>query len=118
LRELGKVVRTEFLLRYARKKSLQRLIQRACNEAEAWNAFHEAIFWGSGGKLRSNNPERQEESLLALTILMVSIVYYNADVLGKELRRARGETPVFWEHIQVLGRYTIRRRWFSGGSRR
>lgn len=114
LRELGKVARTEFLLRYAQDKNLQCRIRDACNDAEAWNSFHEAIFWGNGGKLRSNDPIRQEEILLALSLIMNSIVFYNADLYGKELKKARAPTPVIWDHVQLLGRYQFKREWFRG----
>jgi TnpA family transposase len=116
LRELGKIDRTEFLLRYAQDQELQRKIQHACNAAEAWNSFHEAIFWGNGGKLRSNNPEKQEQILLALTILMNAIIFFNADRYGEKLRKAKSPTPVIWDHIQLLGRYQFQRNWISGGS--
>ena len=115
LRELGKVDRTEFLLRYACDINLQCRIRDACNDAEAWNSFHEAIFWGNGGKLRSNNPDRHEETLLALTLLMNSIVFYNVDKYGEKLKEAKAPTPVIWDHIQVLGKYQFRRSWISGG---
>ena len=112
LRELGKVARTEFMLKYAQDKDLQRKIRDACNNAEAWNSFHEAIFWGNGGKLRTNDPTRQEETLLALSLLMNSIVFYNADLYGDLLKKTRAPTPVVWEHVQVLGKYQFKRRWF------
>lgn len=117
LRELGKVSRTEFLLRYARDEGLQRRIQKACNEAENWNSFHEALFWANGGRLRSNDPRRQEETLLALNLLMDAIVYYTVDEHGAELKRAKAPTPVIWEHIGILAKYPFRRAWLRGGSR-
>jgi TnpA family transposase len=115
-RELGKVDRTEFLLEYAGDKDIQRKVRDGCNDAEMWNSFHEAIFWGNGGKLRSNNPLRQEESLLALTLLMFSIIFYNVEKYGKRMKKARAPTPVIWDNIQVLGKYQFRRSWISGGS--
>jgi TnpA family transposase len=115
-RELGKVDRTEFLLDYASDKDLQRKVRDGCNDAEMWNSFHEAIFWGNGGKLRSNNPLRQEESLLALTLLMFSIIFYNVEKYGKRMKKARAPTPVIWDNIQVLGKYQFRRSWISGCS--
>lgn len=114
LRELGKVARTEFMLKYAQNKDLQRKIRDACNNAEAWNSFHEAIFWGNGGKLRSNNPIHQEETLLALSLLMNSIVFYNVDFYGDLMKKTKAPTPVVWEHIQVLGKYQFKRSWFRG----
>ena len=116
IRELGKVDRTEFLLKYARDIGLQCYIRDSCNKEEAWNSFHEAICWGNGGKLRSNDPVRQEEILLALTLLMNSIVFYNVEKYGEKLKKARAPTPVIWDHIQVLGKYQFRRSWIKGGS--
>ncbi len=115
LRELGKIARTEFLLRYASDTELQGKVRNACNNAEMWNSFHEAIFWGNGGKLRSNNPLRQEESLLALTLLMFSVIFYNVQTYNAELRKAKAPTPVIWDHIQVLGRYRFPKRLLYDG---
>jgi len=111
LRELGKMARTEYLLRYASDTDLQSRVRDACNDAEIWNSFHEAIFWGNGGKLRSNVPLRQEESLLALTLVMFSIIFYTVETYGEKMRKAKAPTPVIWDHIQVLGRYQFPRRW-------
>ncbi|MDG7006551.1 MAG: Tn3 family transposase [Nitrososphaerota archaeon] len=117
LRELGKVARTEFLLRYAGDERLQQRIQKACNEAENWNSFHEFFFWGNGGKLRTNDIRRQEEVLLALNIVMDAVVYDNASTYGSELKAAKSPTPVVWEHITVLGRLPFRQAWFHGSAR-
>ncbi len=117
LRELGRVPRTEFLLRYAMDEDLQRKVQAACNHAENWNFFHSKVFWGNGGRLRSNDPRRQEETLLALTLLLASTVYDNVDTHGRELRRAKAISPVFWDHIMRFGKYQFRRSWFRGVSR-
>jgi TnpA family transposase len=116
-RELGKVARTEFLLRYAMDEGLQRRVHTACNHAENWNFFHSKVFWGNGGRLRSNDPRRQEETLLALTLLLGSTVYDNVDTHGRELRRAKAPSPVFWDHIMRYGKYQFRRSWFRGVSR-
>ncbi len=116
-RELGKVSRTEFLLRYAADVWLQRKCQKMCNDAENWNSFEDYLFWGNGGKLRTNDPRKQEEMLLALTILMDSVVYDNVSTHGEELKEAKAPTPVVWEHIETHGRYPFSPRWFDGFGR-
>ena len=117
-RELGRISRTEFLLRYMTNGWLQQRCQKMCNDAENWNAFHEFMFWGNGGKLRTNDPRRPEEILLALTILMDSVVHDNVSTYGEELRAANARTPVIWDHIEKLGRYTVDPQWFRGLHRR
>ncbi len=89
-----------------------------CNDAENWNAFHEFMFWGNGGKLRTNDPRRPEEIVLALTILMDSVVHDNVSTYGEELRTANTRTPAIWDHIEKLGRYTVDPQWFRGLHRR
>lgn len=113
-RELGKVSRTEFLLRYDTDVWLQRRCQKMCNDAENWNSFHSAVFSGNGGKLQSNDPSKHEESLLALTILLDSIVYDNVSTHGVALRAAKAPSPVFWDHIMLQERYRFKRAWFEG----
>ena len=71
-------------------------------------------FWGNGGKLRTNDPRRQEETLLALTILLDAIVYDNISTYGEELKVAEARSPVLWEHIEVYGRYAFPREQFEG----
>ncbi len=117
-RELGKISRTEFLLRYMTNEWLQQRCQKMCNDAENWNAFHQFMFWGNGGRLQTNDPRRQEEIVLALTIVLDSVVYDNVSTYGEELRAAKARTPVIWDHIEKLGRYAVDPRWFRGAHRR
>ena len=118
LRELGKISRTEFLLRYMTNEWLQQRCQKMCNDAENWNAFHEFMFWGNGGRLQTNDPRRQEEIVLALTVVLDSVVYDNVSTYGEELRAAKARTPVIWDHIEKLGRYALNPQWLQGMHRR
>lgn len=54
LREIGKVYRTKFILRYMMDKELQQDIREGCNRAEFWNKFQDAVFWGKEGVISSN----------------------------------------------------------------
>ncbi len=107
LRELGKAVRTRFILRYAMDESMRVEIQSACNRIESWNSFQQALFWGHGGRLRATDPARQEIDALCMQLLMNSIVFYNAERFGRILKNIEGSCPVIWEHIRVLGDYRI-----------
>ena len=117
-RELGKISRTEFLLRYMTDRCLQQGCQKMCNDAENWNAFHEFMFWGNGGRLQTNDPRRQEATVLALTIVLDSVVYDNVSTYGAELMEAKARTPVIWDHIEKFGTYVLNPQWFQGLHRR
>ena len=47
--ELGRVVRTVFLLRYLNDVELRRVIQAATNKSEAFNRFVQWLFFGGEG---------------------------------------------------------------------
>lgn len=105
LRELGKAVRTRFILEYAMSEDLRREIQAGCNRAETWNSFQEAVFWGHGGRMRTNDTRRQAINALCMMLVMNSIVFYNAERYKKIFQNISGSCPVTWEHVRLLGDY-------------
>ncbi len=110
LRELGKVTRTIHVLTYAADPILREQVHRGCERSENWNSFQEAIFFGKGGRIETNNPMRREEIGLAMAIVLNAIVFHNVWKHGSRLLRRRSMTPVVWNHIMLLGRYRIRKR--------
>lgn len=110
LREMGKVYRTIFLLRYLMDKELQQEIREGCNRAEFWNKFQDAVFWGRKGVISSNNPLRQAHSSLFLMLVMNAIVFYNRFYLGDHMKNELGHLdyhPVFWQYINFIGRFCV-----------
>ncbi len=110
LKEIGKVTRTIFILKYIMDPTLKQEIMKGCNRAEFWNKFQDSVFWGKGGTIASNNPQRQQEIALFLMLIMNAIAFYNAhrysDEIGKYLKSGR-IIPIFWDHINFLGSYDI-----------
>ena len=110
VREIGKAARTIFNLNYVMDRELQQEIREGCNRAEFWNKFQDAVFWGKGGVISSNDRIKQQESALFMMLIMNSIVFYNACVYGdRSLKRSNGTslTPVFWQYINFLGKYDV-----------
>ena len=105
LRELGKAIRTTFILRYVMSESLRREIHEGCNRAETWNSFEDAMFWGQGGRMRTNDTTRRKINALCMQLAMNSVIFYNAEKHGGKLRKIRGATPATWDHIRLLGEY-------------
>ena len=118
LRELGKVVRTTYVLRYAMSEELRREVQGMCNKAETWNDFEAAISWGHVGRMRVVDPRRREVNALCKELLMNSIVFYNAEKYGQEIRKVRGATPVMWEHVLLFEPYRLPSRQSAAGKSR
>lgn len=109
LRELGKVVRTEFILTYASDPHLREEIQQGCQRAENWNAFQEAVFFGKGGRIETNNPYRRDEIGLAMALILDSIIFYNAWKWESRLKKGTLLTPAIWSHVKLLGQYRFAR---------
>jgi TnpA family transposase len=110
LREIGKIYRTKFLLRYLMNEELQQDIREGCNRAEFWNKFQDAVFWGNGGVISSNNTHKQHASALFLMLIMNAIVFYNKAVFGDRIEKdLDGVTmhPAFWQYINFIGKYSI-----------
>jgi TnpA family transposase len=110
LREIGKVYRTKFILKYLMNKELQQDIREGCNRAEFWNKFQDAVFWGNGGIISSNNTHKQHVSALFLMLIMNAIVFYNKTVFGEKIiNDLNGVTihPAFWQYINFIGKYTV-----------
>jgi TnpA family transposase len=110
LREIGKVYRTKFILKYLMEKELQQDIREGCNRAEFWNKFQDAVFWGNGGVISSNNTHKQHASALFLMLIMNAIVFYNKAVFGERIEKdLDGVTmhPAFWQYINFIGKYSV-----------
>ena len=64
LLELGKVEKTIFLCNYLPSLEAKQEVQSGLNVIENWNGANDFIFYGSGGKFETNNPEEMEISML------------------------------------------------------
>lgn len=110
LREIGKIYRTKFILKYLMNKELQQDIREGCNRAEFWNKFQDAVFWGNRGVISSNNTHKQQESALFLMLIMNAIVFYNKAIFGEKIENdLDGVTmhPAFWQYINFIGKYNV-----------
>jgi TnpA family transposase len=65
-RELGKAVRTLFLLRYIDDNEIRKTIHAATNKSEEYNGFVKWVFFGSQGSLlRTSNTSSARSSSTA-----------------------------------------------------
>jgi TnpA family transposase len=72
LRELGRVVRTMFLLRYISEAELQQAIQVATNKSERFNEFVQWIAFGGDNVIAENIRDEQRKSLNITTWSLTS----------------------------------------------
>jgi len=118
LHELGRVIKTIFLCEFLSDQRLRQEIQEALNVIEQWNSVNVFIFSARGGELLPNRLEDQEMAILSLHLIQVSLALVNTlllqEVLAEEKWKNamkhedwRGLTPLFYQHVNPYGRFTL-----------
>ena len=119
LQELGRLVKSLYLLRFIDDKSYRRRILVQLNRGEGRHQLARVIFHGKRGELRQRYREGQEDQLGALGIVVNLVVLWNTIYMDAALDRLRAEghdvfpadvarlSPLAFKHINMLGRYAF-----------
>ncbi|MBF0360979.1 MAG: Tn3 family transposase [Oligoflexia bacterium] len=75
-RELGRVIRTVFLLEYLNSKELRSQVQAATNKSESFNNFAQWIFFG-GNSIIKNNDRDQQRKIIKYNHLVANLVIFH-----------------------------------------
>ena len=117
-RELGRVERTLFLLRFISNIELRRIIRAETTKIEAYNDFLDWVCFGSP-VIRSGDPVEQEKQLkyasLVANAVMLSNVVDLSDVLSTMAKDGHPVTPALVastspyvrDHIRRFGRFAL-----------
>jgi len=117
LAELGRIVKTLYLLAYLDDEPYRRRILTQLNRTEARHALARQVFHGQRGQLRQRYREGQEDQLGALGLVLNAIVLWNTRYLDAALNQLRDQrhpvhdddvarlSPLIHQHINLLGRY-------------
>ena len=105
-REVGRAVRTAFLLRFLANQDLRRQITAATNKAESYNNFSNWLFFGGEGVIQDHDPEEHEKRLKFNQLLANSLILQNAVDVTETLRSlVREGYPVRREDVAMLSPY-------------
>ena len=119
LQDYGRLVKTEFVLRYLTHPEQRRSIHRQLNKQENINWLEDQVFYGNNGKIRLHSLDRQSTQAAALALVATAIITWNTRKMNASVarRRATGEyfddeqlgrlSPAICEHILINGRYLI-----------
>ena len=119
LQELGRLVKSLYLLRFIDDESYRRRILVQLNRGEGRHQLARVIFHGKRGELRQRYREGQEDQLGALGIVVNLVVLWNTIYMDAALNRLRAEgqealaadvarlSPLGFKHINMLGRYAF-----------
>lgn len=117
--ELGKVIRTQFLLEYVSNAKLREIITASTNKVEAYNALSDWIRFGSKVIVASNDPDEMEKAikynaliancLIVQNIIDYSVAIYQLQQEGYEITKedATRISPYRTEHLKRFGEFII-----------
>ena len=121
-RELGRVIRTIFLLHYISDIPLREQITKTTNIVERYNQFCQWIRFALGGLMAENDPEEQQKLVRYTDIVANALMVQNvADLTGALEKLEQRGYPIksediehlsayMTEHLQRFGDYTFKLR--------
>jgi TnpA family transposase len=113
-RELGRVVRTIFLLRYLSNVELRHTIQAATNKSEAFNRFVQWVCFGGDGVIAENVRDEQRKFIKYNHLVANLLTFHTLVTITRALRQLLQEghtadtealaklSPYQTEHINRL----------------
>lgn len=118
-REVGRAVRTAFLLQFLSNRALRQQITAATNKAESYNNFSDWLFFGGEGVIQDHDPEEHEKRLKFNQLLANSLILQNAVDVTEILRSLIQEgypvrrqdvaqlSPYLTSHVKRFGDYVV-----------
>ena len=118
-RELGKAIRTMFLLRYVDDVEIRKTIQAATNKSEEFNGFVKWVFFGGEGIIAENILHEQRKIVKYNQLVANMIILHNVDQMSRILTDLMREgveltpevlgglSPYRTSHINRFGDYTL-----------
>ncbi len=119
LEELGRLIKTLYLLRFIDDAAYRRRILVQLNRGEGRHQLARTVFHGKRGELRQRYREGQEDQLGVLGLVVNVTVPWNTIYMDAALNQLRAEgfdvrpedaarlSPLGFDHINMLGRYAF-----------
>jgi TnpA family transposase len=118
-RELGRVIRTEFLLNYIDDAELRRTIQAATCKSEEFNEFSGWVRFGGGGVIADNLRFSQRKIVKFNHLLSNMVIFHTVVHQTKAVNKLRSQgmdippeilarlSPYWRDHINRFGVFTL-----------
>ena len=118
-RELGRVVRTMFLLEYITDVDLRKTIQAAICKSEEFNEFARWLFFANAGKIPANLKHEQSKIVKYNHLLANFTILYNVNAMTEVFNQLKSEghnitrdlmaafSPYHTEHLGRLGSFEL-----------
>ncbi|EDT71800.1 Tn3 family transposase [Clostridium perfringens] len=119
LKELGRILKTMYLLEYFSDKELRKEVQQMLNKGESINSVARIIHFGKNGRINETTIEEQLEKASSLNILLSVLIVWNSRYLEKVYKNVKDKdwfdeelfkkvSPLGTTHVNFLGEYTFK----------
>ena len=118
LKELGNIMKTDFLLIYIDDVKFRQRIEKQLNKIEASNKFSKAVFFGNSSEFTVATVEEQNIANNSKRLIQNAIILWNYMFITKKLEQAvnnkekdeilaalKNSSIVAWSHINLFGIY-------------
>ncbi len=120
LKELGNIMKTNFLLVYIDDVKFRQRIEKQLNKIEASNRFSKAVFFGNSSEFTVATAEEQNIANNSKRLIQNAIILWNYMFITKKLQLAssqkdkdeildalKNSSVVAWGHINLHGEYNF-----------
>jgi len=120
LRELGRIERTLFTLKWLLEPPWRQQVTAGLNKGEARNTLARAVCFNRLGELRDRAYDQQRHRASGLNLVVAAIILWNTVYLERAVAALRQHghpvdegllthvAPIHWHHINLTGDYTWR----------
>jgi len=117
MQEYGRLIKTNFILRYLCNPEFQRQIHRQLNKGEALHSLRRYLMVAQEAQIRKRYPDDQLNQAHCLNLVTNTVVVWNTVYMWEAIEQLKREgrqideedvghlSPARYEHINVYGRY-------------
>ena len=118
-RELGRIIKTEYILQYMSDKSLRQRTRRGLLKGEQIHALARDLNYGKRGIINSQDLQKQRNSCSCLNLILACIIYWQAKEINKVVIESYPEdssidlslmehiSPIAWDNVILYGEYVL-----------
>jgi len=120
-RELGRIFKTEHILKYMSDKTLRQRTTRGLLKGEQIHALARDLNYGKGGRISKKDLHEQRMSCSCMTLILACIIYWQAKEInsvvlecdpegnGIDLKLMEHVSPITWDNVILYGEYVLNR---------
>ncbi|MEG1591398.1 MAG: Tn3 family transposase, partial [Chryseobacterium sp.] len=118
MKEIGRIHKTIFLLRYYDEPPLRQNIEKQLNKIELSHLFAKAVFFGNNQEFKYETKEEQEIVVACRHLIQNAIILWNYLFISDKLSEIKEEEEVMknielmknssimtWQHVNMHGEY-------------